>query len=134
MKYIRKDTNHIRKVTQTIRLTPSTYAFSNTTYLSADNINNMYTNTDSTTYTTITNSQTGTTSYYLYLRGFNFDDIPDNAIIDSYNVKYKAYESGLSTSSTYRPYLVNNTTTITGTGTAITTSATTNTFTGVNYT
>lgn len=116
----------------TIRLVPSTYALSNSTYLSMSNADNMYTNTDSDTYSTCTNSQTGTTTYYVYLRGFNFDAVPENATVTSFAVKFKARESGASTSSTYRPYMVNNTTTITGTASAITTTATPQTFTGLS--
>lgn len=115
----------------TIRLTPSTYYVSNSTYLKGTNINNMYTDTDSTTYATWTNSQSGTTSYYLYIRGFNFDDVPSDATINSFTVKFKAYESGVSTSTSYRPYLCNNTTTITCSCNAVTTSTQTLSFTGV---
>lgn len=97
----------------TARLIPSTYSLSNTSYLKITNPTNLYTNTDSTTYATVTNSQTGTTSYYLYIKGFNFDEIPSNAIISSFTVKLKAKESGGSTSTSYRPYLCNNTTTLT---------------------
>lgn len=65
----------------TLRLTPSTYQFSNTTYLSISNASNMYENTDSDTYATITNNQTGTTSYYLYIRGFDFSQLPSEAVV-----------------------------------------------------
>ena len=115
----------------TIRLIPSTYSLSNTEYLSVSNASNMYNNTDSTTYATVTNSKTKTSSYYIYLKGFNFDDIPNNAVINSFTVKLKAYESGVNTSSSYTPRLVNNTTTITSSCSAITTSVQTLTFTGV---
>lgn len=114
----------------TIRLTPSTYYLSNSSYLSVSNANNMYDNTDSTTYGTVTNSQTGTSSYYIYLRGFNFDDIDDSWIINSFTIKLKAYESGVSTSSSYVPTLAHGTTTFSGnTTTAITTSASVHEFT-----
>lgn len=115
----------------TIRLTPSTYYLSNSSYLSVTNADNMYDNTDSTSYGTVYNSRTSTTSYYIYLRGFNFSDVPSNAIINSFTVKLKAYESGVSTSSSYVPYLANGTTTIAGSTTAINTSASVHTFTGV---
>ena len=71
----------------TIRLIPSAYSLSNTSYLSVSNASNMYDNTDSTTYATVTNSRTSTTSYYIYLKGFNFDDIPSNATVNSFTVK-----------------------------------------------
>lgn len=61
----------------TIRLIPSTYSLSNTSYLSISNASNMYTNTDSTTYATVNHTRNySTTSYYIYVKGFNFDDIP----------------------------------------------------------
>ena len=115
----------------TIRLIPSTYSLSSTS-LSVSNAANFYTNTDSTTYGTV--STTSTSSRYLYLKGFNFDDIPSGSIINSFSIKFKAYESGMSTSSSYRPYLCNDTTTLTGTCSAITTSTTTQTFSGVTAT
>lgn len=54
----------------------------------------MYTNTDSTNYATVTNSRTSTSSYYIYVRGFNFDAVPANAIINSFTIKLKGNYSG----------------------------------------
>ena len=116
----------------TIRLVPSTYYLSNTQYLSVTNANNMYHNTDNTTYATVYNSRTQTSSYYIYLRGFNFDDVPDTAIVSSFTIKLKAYESGVSTSSSYQPYLANGTSAINGSCSAITTTASVHTFTGIS--
>ena len=99
----------------TIRLVPSTYAVSSTSYLSISNASNMYTNTDSTTYATVTNTYASTSSRYLYLRGFNFDDIPSGAVISSFTVKIKGYEGGLSTSTSYAPRLANGTSAISNT-------------------
>ena len=99
----------------TIRLVPSTYAVSSTSYLSVSNASNMYTNVDSNTYATITNTYASTSSRYLYLRGFNFDDIPDGAEINSFTVKIKGYESGLATSTSYAPRLANGTSAISST-------------------
>lgn len=115
----------------TARLVPSTYYFSNTTYLSLSNEANMYTNTDSETYATVTNSQNGTTSYYIYIRGFNFDSLPSGAIINSWKVLLKARESGVSTNSSYAPKLCHGTSQITSTMSAISTTATTREFTEV---
>lgn len=113
----------------TIRLIPSTYYLSDTSYLSVSNANNMYNNTDNTTYASVTNSRTSTTSYYIYIRGFNFSDIPSNVIVNSFTVKLKAYENGVSTSTDYRPYLCNNTTTIqSATSNVLSTSVQTLTF------
>ena len=114
----------------TLRLVPSTYYLSST-YLSVSNAANMYTDTDSGTYATVTNTRAGTTSYYIYLRGFNFDDVPANAIINSWRVLLKARESGVSTSSSYTPKLCHGTSQITSTMTAISTTASVHEFTSV---
>ena len=94
----------------TLRLIPSTYAVSNSSYLSVSNASNMYNNTDNTSsYATVTNSRQSTTSYYLYIRGFNFNSIPAGAEITSFTIKLRGYESGLSTSTSYAPRLANGT-------------------------
>ena len=114
----------------TVRLIPSTYYLSNSSYLSVSNASNMYSNTDDDTYGTVTNSRTSTTSYYIYLRGFNFSEIPSAAVVSSFTVKLKARESGVSTSSSYVPYLAHGTTTFSGCSTtAISTTASVHTFT-----
>ena len=112
----------------TVRLVPSTYYLSNTTYLSISNAANMYANTDSTTYATVTNSRTSTTSYYLYIRGFNFNAVPSDAIVSDISIKLKAYHSGGNTSTIY---CYDNTTQVAACGstTALTTSATVKEFT-----
>ncbi len=84
-----------------IRLVPSTYYLSNSSYLSVANAANMYENTDSTSVGTVTNRRTSTTAYYIYLRGFNFDDVPEDAIVSSIKIKLKAYHSGGNTSTIY---------------------------------
>ena len=99
----------------TIRLIPSRYAVSSTSYLSVSNADNMYHNVDNTTYATITNTYASTSSRYLYLRGFNFDDIPAAAEIDDFTIKIKGYEGGLATSTSYAPRLANGTSTISNT-------------------
>ncbi len=116
----------------TIRLIPSTvYNAAGTSYLTVSNANNMYTDTDSTTYGTVTNINASTSNRYFYLRGFNFSSIPSNARVDSFSVKLKANESGASTSTSYRPRICNGTTTLTGSSSTIGTSVSTITFTGV---
>ena len=99
----------------TIRLIPSTYAVSSTSYLSVSNASNMYANTDSTNYATITNTNASTSSRYLYLRGFNFSSIPSDAVVNSFTVKIKGYESGLATSTSYAPRLANGTSALSNT-------------------
>lgn len=109
----------------TIKLTPSTYYLSNSSYLSVSNASNMYDDTDSTNYATITNSRTSTSSYYIYLRGFNFDDIPANAIINSFTVKIKCnYSGGYSQAM----YLYDGTSTSMGSSDNISSTVTTHTF------
>lgn len=117
----------------TIRLVPSTYAVSNSNYVTVANASNMYANTDSTTHGTFTHNRASTSStYYAYLRGFNFDDIPSNAVVSAWTVKIKASATGhtTSTSSSYYMGLVNGTTQIGSTSASgrLTTSVTTFTF------
>ena len=115
----------------TIRLVPSTYYLSSSSYLSVSNADSMYDNTDSTDYATAYNSRTSTTSYYIYVQGFNFDDIPSGAVVTDFTVKLKARESGVSTSTSYKPYLSNGTTAINGSCDVITTTVATHEFTGL---
>ena len=94
----------------TIRLIPSTYSLSNASYLSISNASNMYTNIDSTTYATVNHTRNNnTTSYYIYIKGFNFNDIPADAIINSAIVKVKAK---VTSAGSYAPRLYNNTTSL----------------------
>ena len=95
----------------TLRLTASSYQFNNTTYLKSTTMSNAYTTIDSTTKAQINHTKTSRTSYYVYLRGFDFSQIPSNAIITSAIVKVKAYVSG---DTARRPRLCNNTRTIYG--------------------
>lgn len=99
----------------TIRLVPSIATRSNSNYLTLANESNMYTNVDSTTYGTCTHTRSSSSTYYLYLGGFNFDDVPDDAIINSFTVKIKASATGQSTSSSYRMSLYHSTTAISNT-------------------
>lgn len=115
---------------ETARLIPSSYSLSSTTYLSISDASNMYANTDSTTYATVTHNRANTTAYYLYIYGFNFGSIPSDAIVSSFTIKLKGSESGLSTNATYRMSLYNSTTSISNTtvSASLTTTATTYTF------
>lgn len=116
----------------TMKLTPSTYYLSSTSYLSISNASNMYADTSSDTYATVTNSRTSTTSYYIYLRGFNFSALPEGAIVSGFTVRLKARESGVSTSTSYKPYLADGTTAINGSCDVITTTTATHEFTGIS--
>ena len=116
-----------------IRLIPSTIYNGASSYLNITNEENAHTNTDSTTYATITNTYASTSSRYIYVRGFNFSSIPNDAIINSFSIKLKANESGISTSDSYKPYLANGTTAINGTCDAISTTVSVHTFSGYSY-
>lgn len=87
------------------KLIPSSYSLSDAS-LSIVNVKDMYTDTDSDTFAIVTNQSNSTASCYLYLDGFDFSMIPDDAIVSSYTVKLKAKGSGISTSSSYAPRLV----------------------------
>ena len=97
------------------RLVASSYDVSSSSYLTVSNPSNMYTNTDSTNYADVAHTATGTTSYQLYIRGFNFGSIPANAVVSSFRVLIKGYETRNATSTSYAPRLVNNTTALSGT-------------------
>lgn len=117
----------------TIRLVPSTYAVSNASYVTVTNADNMYTNTDSTTYASLQNTRNSTSyTYYVYIRGFNFDDVPSNAEVSSFTIKLRGYESYMSTSSSYRMSLYNGTTSISNTTVTSSFSTTNTTFTFPN--
>lgn len=117
----------------TMRLIPSTYALSNSSYLTISNADNMYSNTDSTTYAIVTHNRASTNNtYYCYIRGFNFSDIPSTATVSGWTVKIKASATGhtTSTSSSYYMGLINGTTQIGSTSASdrLSTSVTTFTF------
>lgn len=109
----------------TVTLTPSTYYLSNSNYLSVSNASNMYADCDSTSYATITNSRTSTTSYYCYVRGFDLSSIPSDAIVSSFAVRVKARHSG---GYAQAMYLYDGTSTSLGSSsTTLSTTATTHT-------
>lgn len=110
----------------TARLTPSTYYLTSTSYLSVSNADHMYTDTDSTTYAEVYNSRTSTTSYYIYIRGFNFDAIPAAAIVSSFTVKLKGnYSVGYSQNM----YLYNGTSASVGSSASLSSTVATHDFT-----
>lgn len=89
----------------TVTVLASTYSVSSATYVTVTNPSNMYTNVSSTTYATCTSTNASTTAYRVYLKGFDFSSIPDDAIVSSIVVRVKGSESNLSTSTTYAPLL-----------------------------
>lgn len=115
----------------TVKLVPSTYYRSNSSYVTVSNPENMYDECDSTDYAAIGNTRNSTSNtYYCYLRGFNFDDIPAEAIVTDFEIRIRAYESYMSTSSSYRMSLYDGTSSISNTtlSSSLSTSATTFTF------
>ena len=110
----------------TITLKPSQLNNAASSYLTVANESNMYTDTSSTTYATITNTNASTSNRYIYLKGFDFDSVPTGATVSSWTVKLKGYYTGGSQQTLY---LCNNTTTQSGaTATGLTTSTQTRTF------
>ena len=100
----------------TIKLTPSTYYRSNSSYVTVTDPDNMYDVCDSTDYASIRNSRNSTSNtYYCYLRGFDFDSVPSNAIVSGFEIRIRAYESYMSTSSSYRMSLYDGTSSISNT-------------------
>lgn len=110
----------------TITLHPTQINNAASQYVTISDADNMYTDTSSTTYATLQNTTASTSNRYLYLKGFNFDDIPTGAEVSSFTVKIKGYYTGGSQQTLY---LCNNTTTQSGaTATGFTTSTQTRTF------
>ena len=111
----------------TVTITPSTYYLSSTSYLSVADAANMYDDCSSGTYATVTNSRTSTTSYYIYVRGFDLSVVPSDAIVTSFEVRVKASHSGGYAQSMY---LYDGTSTSYGSSsTTLSTTATTHTIT-----
>ena len=109
----------------TVTLTPTTYYLSSTSYLSVASADNMYDDCDSTTYATVTNSRTSTTSYYIYVRGFDLSQVPSGAIVSDVAVRVKARHSG---GYAQAMYLYDGTSTSYGSSsTTLSTTATTHT-------
>lgn len=110
----------------TITLKPSQLNNAASSYLSVTNTSNMYTDTSSTTYATIQNTNASTSNRYIYLKGFDFGSVPSDAEVSSFTVRIKGYYTGGSQQTLY---LCNNTTTQSGaTATGFTTSTQTRTF------
>lgn len=94
----------------TVKLIPSSY-YVTSAVLTVASVDNMYANTSSTNYGTVTNTEASTSYYYFYLRGFNIGDIPANAQVSSFTVRIRGRASGAYNSAMY---LSHGTTTITG--------------------
>ena len=77
-----------------IRLVPSNYGKSNTNYVTVTNPTYMYNNTDdSSNYATLRGraGRSSNSTYYAFIDGFNFGDVPSNATVTGFRVLIKAY-------------------------------------------
>lgn len=96
-----------------IRLIPSAYSSSNSSYATVySGEANMYNNTDNTSnYASLRGrNNSTTTAYYIFLRGFNFDDVPSNATVTSFEVKIRCYRNSYQrTGNNYRLRLASTT-------------------------
>lgn len=108
----------------TIRLVPSAYTRSSTSRVTVTNDTNMYYNTDHTSaYCSIRGRNSASYTYYCFIHGFNFDDVPSNAIVTGFRVLIRCYRNSYqATGSSYRmrlasqpssSYVISNTTTST---------------------
>lgn len=98
----------------TVRLVASAYSTSSSS-VTVSSPSNMYANTDSENYATLTSTSKDTSTRYVYIKGFNFGSIPSGAEVTAFAVKIRGYENRMSTSSSYAPRLVNGTSEISGT-------------------
>lgn len=87
----------------TIRLVPSSYSRSSTSRVTVTNPANMYYNTDHTdSYCSIRGRNNANNTYYAFINGFNFDDVPSNATVSSFTVKIRCYRNSYQqTGSSY---------------------------------
>ena len=111
-----------------IRLTPSTYTRSSTSRVTVTDDTNMYYNTDHTSaYCSIRGRNSSSNTYYCFIHGFNFDDVPSNATVTGFRVLIRCYRNSYQqTGSSYNlrlasqasnSYVISGTTTSTNIGT-----------------
>lgn len=88
----------------TARLVPSSYGRSSTSRVTVTNPENMYYNTDHTSaYCTMRGRNSSSYTYYAFINGFNFGDIPANATVTAFTVKIRCYRNSYQrTGDTYR--------------------------------
>lgn len=113
----------------TIRLVPSEYTRSSTSRVTVTNPENAYDNTsDTSDYASFRGRNSSNNTYYAFLHGFNFDDVPSNATVTGFRVLIRCYRNSYQrTGSTYRlrlasqasnSYVISGTTTSTDIGTS----------------
>lgn len=106
-------------------LIPSAYYVSSS-YLSVANVENMYDEAASSDAGVVTNTQASTSYYYFYLRGFDFSQVPQDAIVSDITIKLRGLTSGGYNAAMY---LCHGTTTISGaTASSLTRTVNTRTF------
>ena len=107
-----------------IRLIPSAYTRSSTNRVTVTDPTNMYDNTDDTSdYCSIRGRNSSSYTYYCFIHGFNFDDVPSNATVTGFRVLIRCYRNDYqNTGSSYRmrlasrassSYVISDTTTST---------------------
>ena len=87
----------------TIRLVASAYTRSSTNRVTVTNPDNMYYNTDHTSaYCSIRGRNSSSSTYYCFIHGFDFTQVPSTATVTDFKVKIRCYRNSyLSTSSSY---------------------------------
>ena len=87
----------------TIRLVPSAYTRSSTNRVTVTDPNNMYYNTDHTAnYCSIRGRNSSSNTYYCFIHGFDFNQVPSNANVTGFRVLIRCYRNSyLSTNSSY---------------------------------
>ena len=79
-----------------MRLIPSAYSRSNANYVTVSNENNMYNNTDHTGSHATLRGRAGRSSnstYYAFIHGFDFSEVPSYATVTGFRVLIKAYRN-----------------------------------------
>lgn len=92
----------------TVKLVASSYSVTGTVVVNQNETTLYQDTSNSSNPARVTHTTSGTSSYYIYLKGFNFSSVPNDAVVSSFTIKVKGYESSLSTSTSYAPRLYNN--------------------------
>ena len=88
----------------TIKLVPSHYDRSNTNYVTVTNEANMYQDaSDTSNFATLRGRTGSTTTYYAFINGFDFSQVPNDATVNSFTVRIRCYRNQYqNTGSSYR--------------------------------
>jgi len=85
----------------TVRLVPSAYTRSSTNRVTVTDPTNMYYNTDHTAnYCSIRGRNSSSNTYYCFIHGFDFNDIPSNANVSAFTVKISCYKNSYQQTGT----------------------------------